>query len=361
MLKPPHFADHRTGLIRNAWYVAALVEELGVGLLARKILGSDVVLYRAENGSAVALEDRCPHRSMRLSKGRRQGDAIACIYHGMTFDPGGKCIKIPTQDTAPAAVRVRSYPLVERGPFVWIWMGSPEDVDLGSLPDVTCHGDASFQHVVGATTVACNYVRLHENVLDLTHLPYLHSFPFDMERFVTAKNSLRAEEDRLCLTKVFERTDPALNPGVFDPGHRISETLQIWFASPAIHIAYADLKDEDGGQAARTARNAFIHAFTPATATTTNYFWGLSRNTNLGDGGLDNFIRTMITSIFAEDVAALEVIEDVWSNDPDADFQEISVGSDRPGMLMRRIIARLADAEHGPVAPAPAHELRVQA
>ena len=88
--------------LRNTWYIAAWNRELGDKPMAVRVLGEDIVLYRKSDGSAVALEDACPHRKLPLSMGRIKGDAIECGYHGLTFDGGGTCIEAPTQAQTPA-------------------------------------------------------------------------------------------------------------------------------------------------------------------------------------------------------------------------------------------------------------------
>ncbi|HEY5128697.1 MAG TPA: Rieske 2Fe-2S domain-containing protein [Bradyrhizobium sp.] len=84
--------------LRNSWYVAAWDHELIDGKkLARTILEQPIVLYRGASGQVVALDDRCCHRAAPLSMGRIEGDDIRCMYHGMKFDPLGKCIQIPAR------------------------------------------------------------------------------------------------------------------------------------------------------------------------------------------------------------------------------------------------------------------------
>src|SRR5438132_884303 len=116
--------------LRNSWYVAAWNHELIDGRkLARTILEKPVVIYRGASGKVVALDDRCCHRAAPLSMGRIEGDDIRCMYHGMKFEPGGKCIQIPGQDMIPPKLGVRSYPVVERYNLIWIWMGDTEKAD----------------------------------------------------------------------------------------------------------------------------------------------------------------------------------------------------------------------------------------
>ena len=112
--------------LKNCWYVAAWDHELIDGTkLARTILEKPVVIYQGESGQVVALADRCCHRGAPLSMGRIEGDCIRCMYHGMKFEPSGKCIQIPGQDTIPPKLGVRSYPVVAHDHLVWIWMGTP--------------------------------------------------------------------------------------------------------------------------------------------------------------------------------------------------------------------------------------------
>ena len=94
----------------NCWYVAAWDHELIDGkLLARTILDQPVVLYKGDSGRAVALDDRCCHRGAKLSKGRLEGDDVRCMYHGLKFDPTGKCVQIPGQRRAKCRSRCSAF------------------------------------------------------------------------------------------------------------------------------------------------------------------------------------------------------------------------------------------------------------
>ena len=111
---------------RNFWYVAAWDTEIRrQELLRRTICSEPIVFYRREDGTPVALEDRCCHRHMPLSDGVLKGDNIECLYHGLTYDPSGTCIHIPSQTTIPPEAKVRSYPVFEKHHWIWIWMGEP--------------------------------------------------------------------------------------------------------------------------------------------------------------------------------------------------------------------------------------------
>lgn len=127
-------ADRHTPFVMNDWYVAAFGEEIKDQLLARTLLGRRLVFFRASDGRVVALEDRCPHRSMPLSAGTLDQDAIVCGYHGLRFNAEGDCIEVPSQANCPKNVGIRSYRTHERGTVVWVWMGEAEHADLSKLP-----------------------------------------------------------------------------------------------------------------------------------------------------------------------------------------------------------------------------------
>src|SRR5580704_15135824 len=112
--------------LRNAWYVAATVDELASArLLARTLLNEPIVFFRdAKTGTVAALEDRCCHRGAPLSAGEIEERGLMCGYHGLVFDRNGRCVDMPgSHGRIPANARVRSYPVAERAGFLWIWMG----------------------------------------------------------------------------------------------------------------------------------------------------------------------------------------------------------------------------------------------
>ena len=106
--------------VLNAWYVAAWSHEVTRDPVARTICQQPVVLYRAKDGSAVALADRCAHRGYPLSAGRLVEDSIECGYHGFAFGCDGVCTRVPAQSTIPSRSKVRAYPLHEKDGWVWI-------------------------------------------------------------------------------------------------------------------------------------------------------------------------------------------------------------------------------------------------
>lgn len=122
--------------IRNAWYVVAWdFEVLADTILERTVLGESIVAYRKADGTPVVMENRCCHRGAPLALGRKEGDCLRCMYHGMKFDASGQCVEVPGQTLIPPKAKVRTYPVVERTRWIWVWMGDPVLADPTTIPN----------------------------------------------------------------------------------------------------------------------------------------------------------------------------------------------------------------------------------
>jgi phenylpropionate dioxygenase-like ring-hydroxylating dioxygenase large terminal subunit len=189
--------------LHNAWYVAAWDHEIGRTLTPVRMLDQALVLYRTQAGGVAALEDACPHRKLPLSMGRRQGDAVECGYHGLTFDRSGTCLRVPGAERVPHRAQVRAYPVEERYGLVWLWMGDPALADPGRIFEVEHWGDPAWGVNAGdAMEVACNYLYLTDNLLDPSHVAWVHPTSFGnaaCEDDAAGGDGVRGRRDRLAL------------------------------------------------------------------------------------------------------------------------------------------------------------------
>lgn len=341
---PGQFATHATPLVRNCWYVAGLAAEIGRTPLARRLLGNDVVLYRTQDGRPVAMRNRCPHRSFPLARGTLQGDRIVCGYHGMQFEPDGLCAAMPALSSTPSTVSVRTYPVVDRGPLTWIWTGSPDLADEHLIPDTGWLSDPAWGTVSGQFHIASDYVAMHENLIDQTHFPFLHPETVGTPEYARSRLTASTDGDQVVIRRELRDAPP---PAVYgEPAgimhKRVDRTSEARFVSPALHVAFAEVADPapDAGAPERY-RYTITHAFTPETNTSIHYWWFNSRDYRPGDARIDTFLREASGRAYAEDVEALEWIMDVVRNDVDPQI-DLSFAPDKPGLLARRIMYRLA-------------------
>ena len=121
-------ADRQTPLIRNFWYVLDWAADVKRKLKNRMVLNQDLVYFRNKAGYVTVLQNRCGHRCFPLHRStlHKKDDTIQCGYHGLTYGIDGTCVKIPSaMDLDPSYVKIQSYPVVEKGPMIWIWAGEP--------------------------------------------------------------------------------------------------------------------------------------------------------------------------------------------------------------------------------------------
>jgi len=161
--------------VLNSWYVAGWSEEFADGLIPLEITGQRLVLFRDTGNTLFALEDRCPHRLLPLSKGKKIGDTVQCGYHGMTFDGSGACVRVPGQDNTPERANVRAFPIVERHGIVWVWMGDPSLADPATIFDVPEMSDPAWHmHHGGHLNIRAHYLNVAENLVDPAHVSFVH-------------------------------------------------------------------------------------------------------------------------------------------------------------------------------------------
>jgi len=163
--------------LKNAWYCAGwdyMVTQGKQSIVARKLAGERVVLYRKPSGEVVALEDRCVHRQAALSLGQKEGDSLRCMYHGLKFAPSGQCTEIPGQATIPERACVRSFPVVEKDNWIWVWLGEPAKADPALIPFAVGPGDPEWSIKTSHMHVEANYRLEIANLADLTHLAWVH-------------------------------------------------------------------------------------------------------------------------------------------------------------------------------------------
>lgn len=341
-------ADERTPFVRDEWYVAAFADEVTRAPLARRIVGVPVVLLRSTDGGVIALEDRCPHRSMPLSLGTVVGDDIVCAYHGARFGCDGVCRAVPSQSTVPPGARVRAFAAQQHGPLVWLWMGE-------KAPDrPPPHQDwISDEHGWRASRqrlfLRASYVRLHENLLDLTHLSFLHAKTFGTPDYATAPYESRidmaAGRFELERSVVPTRLPPIWAKPTGLEGRDAARIARSTFVSPGLHVVQVrfhgcDRPPEE--QPRREIRTA--HIVTPETATSTHYFIHHGRNFALEDDAITGFMHEQLLAAFQEDIDGLEAIERNLAQYAPGTAHEVSFRADGPSLAMRRYLKQRAEA-----------------
>lgn len=337
--------------VRNSWTVAALSEEVTrIRPLARTIMNEGIVIYRTREGEPVALRDRCPHRFAPLSVGQVIGDGMRCGYHGMTFDRFGHCVDNPTQpgDRIPAQAQVKTYPLVERHKLIWIWMGDSERADPATIPDYSSYDSADYAAGTGYMLVKANYLLLVDNLLDLTHIAFVHADILGNPEVMVQPSAATEIGERSVVEKRLTANVPAV-PAWKIAFNDYDKPVDMWM--DMYWEAGSNMILDVGVTAAGRPRDEGVgimglDCLTPETETTTHYFYGAAHKYRRDEPAITSFWMQAIDYAFGQDKRMVEAVQANMGSDWDIlRMHPIANKADRAALQARRIVERLVALE----------------
>ncbi|HEY1966592.1 MAG TPA: aromatic ring-hydroxylating dioxygenase subunit alpha [Pseudonocardia sp.] len=336
----------------NCWYVAARSQEIGSTPLGRRLLDIPVVLYRTGGGQVVAMADRCIHRGYPLSGGTVAGDRLVCGYHGIGYGPDGRCVEVPSQDNVPLGARVRAFPVLERDPLVWIWLGQPGAATLRTPPLTPWLTEPGWASHGQQLHVKANYLLLHEHYLDLTNVFAMHpaNVPPGMDR-LPSLDEVEVSEMSVGYTRVLpparladweaEATGLPRQPEY----HRREQGS---FVSPALHVQRWIIDTDNAGP----FEHLRIHGFTPETPTTTHVFLHIAHNYATDRTLISDHLRAFFLDMTRRDITVLETVQRQL-DEPHQPHRNINIKADRAGLRARRVTQAMIAEETARPTPTP--------
>lgn len=346
-----------TAFIRNCWYVAAWTHEVGAGtLLGRTITGVPILLWRDDAGRVIAFEDRCCHRGAPLSLGRREATGVRCMYHGMLFDPDGRCIEIPSQDFIPPQARVRTFPLVERHRWIWVWMGDPERADASLVPDTHVLDDPGWRGTPGYLHYPTSYLLIADNLLDFSHLAYVHEKTLGgSAKYAQVRPKVTPTPRGIRVERWLLDDEPApFLKGLKSWSGRVDRWNLYDFVLPGVLLM--DSGSAPAGTGAPEGRRMDAaeffgcQAITPETASSSHYFFQQSHSFALDDPTVTEGLRDAVLAGFQEDYDMICAQQRVLDLDPD--FPMLGLRMDTALGHFRRLVDRTLAVEQAALATA---------
>lgn len=333
--------------LKNVWYCAGWDYELeDEKLVGRKLVGEFVMLYRKQNGKAVAVSNVCPHRFAPMNEGKRIGDDVACPYHGLVFGPDGKCTKNPYSDTIAKACNLKSYPLEERWKALWIWMGDPNKADPSLIPDFsTTVPREGWDAVYGHHETDADYQLVVDNLLDRTHVQCMHPL---LIQGIDGKKPNNYEEHQSM--KVEGDVVWDFHQQLNCPPFKLLPML--WPGAPELTEHQFNVRWEAPGNMLLdssvtemgTDRNVgsimpMANLVTPADENTTHYFWNQARNSNLNNPEIDEKIKMGVGHTFKnEDGAMVAACQRQMGTNDLMSLNPVLLPADAAAMRARRIM-----------------------
>jgi phenylpropionate dioxygenase-like ring-hydroxylating dioxygenase large terminal subunit len=334
--------------LRNGWYSAIWSKDLKDKPVARTFLNEKVVLFRTKSGKAAALEDRCCHRAAPLSRGEICGEHLACGYHGLKFDVAGHCVEVPGQEQVPKNAHVRHYPAQEKCNVLWIWMGDPAKSDPSKIPDMPWLDDPHWATTPGYIYVKSNYQFIIDNLLDLTHVSYVH------------KNTLAGDPREAIIPTRTERIPGGVRvgrwmldlipPPLFAKAGNFNGRVDrwqfaTWYPPATVYLDVGCAKAGTGAPEGERSQGISMwsnHLITPETDATSHYMFCFARNFGLDDPQLSKLIFEGSKATFLEDADMLEAVQ--ANSDGGSLDGLIHINADAAQLQARRMLsAMIAD------------------
>lgn len=302
--------------LKNAWYVAAWGSEIARELTQVTVLGEKICLFRTQSGEIIAMEDACPHRKLPLSMGRIKGDNVECGYHGLTFDCSGQCVWAPGGGRLPSNAKVRTYPIHEKYGLAWIWMGNPVIADPEEIFDIPNYDSPDWGLNRGeAMELDCNYLYMTDNLLDPTHVAWVHAGSFAQDATKNTPLRVSKTEDGIIVHRWMMDVEPApfyKKIVEFDGNCDRLQHYEVRYPSHAL-IKAVFTPAGTGGPAGALHEKTFImdsyNFMTPTTENKTRYYWFQLRNIRPDDQELSKMMSDDVQQAFEEDRAVLNAVQ----------------------------------------------------
>jgi phenylpropionate dioxygenase-like ring-hydroxylating dioxygenase large terminal subunit len=319
-------------VLRRFWYPVMPMSYLVDGPKPFRLLGEDIVLWLRTDGQPAAIADRCCHRTSKLSLGYCERGRIVCAYHGWQYDPDGVVVRVPQAGNARdsrTTMRTAAFKAVERYGYAWVALGDP----LAPIPEfeeATTPGFRKVDQFYDAWN--CAGLRLMENSFDTAHVAFVHRNTFgDVNAPIPA-----AIEITRCDHGFMTEAEVSV----------VNRALQ----KEILHI--------EGDTTTRFARGRWYMPFIRKSQFT--YPTGLVHSIVTAATPIDDRRSQIVQFCFRNDTEVETSTEDVvrfdreiveedreilegtdWDVPLDPRGLEVSINSDRPGLLMREMLLEL--------------------
>lgn len=332
--------------IRNIWYVAAWSHEVdGETPIGRTVIGEPIALFRKQDGTPVAFQDRCPHRHAPLSLGRVENDRLRCMYHGLVFAADGACIEVPGSSTIPPNCSAQVFPVVERWSWIWIWLGDPKKADPDLIPEAYGLDNPEWTMRPGALDYAADYQLINDNLCDLSHLDFVHETTLKAATgsdWSLVHPKVTNIENGLFIQRWF--TDRPSAPGsttLVDSWSRYRYLLPGMFLQrvssyPAGTAAQCGFQEPT---IAPLTERVDQQAVTPIGPGRTRYLYAAGITAGLATPVNLERMFAVTEAAFAEDKRMIEAQQAIWNQTP-ADCPQAFIAQDKAPSLFRRLIER---------------------
>ncbi len=334
--------------LKNAWYVACTPDEIADKPLGRTICDENIAFYRGAENRVAAVENFCPHRGAPLSLGRVVDGKLVCGYHGLEMGCDGKVIAMPGQQ-ARIFPAIKSYAVVERHGFIWVWPGDAALATPDTIPHLPWHNNPAWAYGGGRFHIHCDYRLMVDNLMDLTHETYVHAASIGQKEIDEAPCKTTHDGDTVVTSRFMHNITAPPFWQMALRGNQLADDVLVdrWqicrFTPPGsvmidVGVAHAGQGGFEAAPAHKVS-STVVDFLTPETTTSMHYFWGMARTFNPTDAALTDAIREGQRKIFSEDLEMLEQQQKNLLAHPGRALMRLNI--DAGGVHSRKVLERL--------------------
>jgi len=278
------------------------------------------------------------------------------MYHGFLYDRAGRVVEVPGQEGRGGSLRVRTYPVVERHGWLWVWMGTESAADEGLIPAVIGmdHPDYICGH--GQLDYDAEARFVCDNLLDLSHVSFLHPESADAnENWARQRPEVTAYERGVRIEQ-WVRGERWYGSAGADAAERVDVYSSYDFFIPGVFLMTTDAyplgtADALNGQPpdldSTVKKFVAQQAITPLTEKTARSFYIMAAHRSHGGADRRDVTMAVIPKIFAEDKTMIEAQQRIIDATPGWRF--VATTADQGATLFHRLVEKLSRQESGAV------------
>ena len=207
--------------------------------------------------------------------------------------------------------------------------------------------------VYGHFTIAAHYELVLDNLMDLSHAPFLHagSLSNGEEDLRALKVETMQDGDTVTANHRLDATEPTPQ---FRPFWRSTSQVGDLRAnmrwSPPCTLALDVGMSERGRPVDEGPNLHMVHLLTPAAAGETWYFWAAARNYEVGNEKVSSVVHAAIHDAFTlEDEPMIKAVQERMGTHDLFSLNPVLLRGDKASVLVRRILEKRRSLEARPL------------
>jgi phenylpropionate dioxygenase-like ring-hydroxylating dioxygenase large terminal subunit len=244
---------------------------------------------------------------------------------------------------------VRSYPVHEKNNVVWIWMGETAKADVAKIPDMPWLSDPKWATTPGRLHVKTNYQFIIDNLLDLTHVAYVHkkTLSGDPREATTPTKTERLNDGVRVGRWMIDFVPPPLFAKAGNFTGKVDRWQHVtWHPPGTVYLDVGCATTGTGAPQGDRSQGISIwssHLITPESEHTSHYMFCFARDFKVDDPEMSKMLYEGSKATFTEDADMLEAVQ---ANRTGGSLDGlIHITADAAQLQARRMLSSMIGAE----------------